>query len=318
MIPEKNSSMKKQTTNSNKNRIPAIFGEVLFDIFPDGNQVLGGAPFNVAWHLQGFGAQPLMISAVGDDELGRDIHDRMRSWGMNTSGIQVDKKHPTGVVRVSMNQGDPSYEVVRDSAWDFIQAGPALDAIKSQQVSILYHGSLAARSNTSSQTLTSTRKTTDAPVFIDINLRPPYWHRDLINNLLSGASWIKLNQSELELLSNNTSDPSRSGINLLNEHGAEWVITTKGAEGAEITSGLFGTLRKEPPPVKGLVDTVGAGDAFSAVVICGLAYRWHPALILERAVEFAADICRIQGATTNNKEIYTHHLEQWKAGDTDL
>jgi len=185
--------MKEQKTILDKKTVPVIFGEVLFDIFPDGNQILGGAPFNVAWHLQGFGAQPLMISAVGDDDLGRDILGRMSHWGMETSGIQVDIEHPTGIVKVIMNQGDPSYDVVQDSAWDFIQSGPALEAIESQSVSMLYHGSLAARSHTSRQTLASIRKMEIAPVFIDVNLRPPYWKQGQLEELLAGASWIKLN-----------------------------------------------------------------------------------------------------------------------------
>ncbi|MFH1963927.1 MAG: PfkB family carbohydrate kinase, partial [Acidobacteriota bacterium] len=237
----------------------------------------------------------------------------MRHWGMGTSGIQVDRKHPTGIVKVIMNQGDPSYEVVQDRAWDFIQADPAIEAIGSQSFSMLYHGSLAARSRTSCQTLASIRKKVNAPVFIDVNLRPPHWNRDLIKKLLSGASWIKLNHSELQLVIESSSDPAQAAMDLLNTHGAEWVITTRGAEGADITSGRFGTLQQEPPAINGFVDTVGAGDAFSALVIYGLAAQWTPAVILERAVEFAADICKIQGATTNNKALYTNRLEQWES-----
>ncbi len=311
MIPGRK-NMKKQKTIRDKKIIPVIFGEVLFDIFSDGNQVLGGAPFNVAWHLQGFGAQPLMISAVGDDDLGANILERMSHWGMVTSGIQVDTEHPTGIVKVIMNQGDPSYDVVQNSAWDFIRSGPALEAIESQSLSILYHGSLAARSQISRQTLASIRKKEYAPVFIDVNLRPPYWKQEQLEELLSGASWIKLNQLELQLLGKPTSGPSRSAINLLTANDAEWVITTRGEEGAEITSGGFGTLRQKPPAIDRLVDTVGAGDAFSALVIYGIISDWSPDLILARAVEFAADICKIQGATTNNKELYTDRLEQWE------
>ncbi len=87
--------------------IPVIFGEVLFDRFPDGNSVLGGAPFNVAWHLQAFGARPLLISSVGDDELGAEIRQTMQDWGMDDSGLQTDAAHPTGTVEVSFNAGEP-------------------------------------------------------------------------------------------------------------------------------------------------------------------------------------------------------------------
>jgi len=91
------------------------------------------------------------------------------------------------------------------------------------------------------------------------------------------------------------------------------VITTRGEEGAEITSTRLGTLQQKPPIIKDLVDTVGAGDAFSALVIYGIMSGWPQDLILARAVEFAADICKIQGATTDNKKLYTNRLEQWKS-----
>ena len=81
---------------------PVIFGEVLFDHFPDGSRVLGGAPFNVAWHLRGFGANPLVISAVGGDSEGREVLERMTSWDLATDGIQTDEEHPTGRVTASI------------------------------------------------------------------------------------------------------------------------------------------------------------------------------------------------------------------------
>lgn len=291
---------------------PVVFGEVLFDIFPGGNQVLGGAPFNVAWHLQGFGARPLMISAVGDDDLGSSILQRMQAWGMDTSGIQVDREHPTGRVMVSMDNGDPSYEIVRDSAWDFINPQAALSAMESRPVSMLYHGSLAARSPASRTALESLRNQTETPVFIDVNLRPPDWNHELIDSLLSGTTWIKLNRSELAEVGGDGSSPERAAQELLVRFGAQWVITTMGEKGAAITAASFETLEQPPPAIEDLVDTVGAGDAFSALVIHGLSSGWSPEVILERAAEFAADICRIQGATSYNPELYAQRLKEWE------
>jgi len=290
--------------------VPVIFGEVLFDIFPGGSRVLGGAPFNVAWHLRGFGLKPLMISAVGKDDLGREILDRMTAWNMDTAGIQVDPEHPTGIVQVSLDHGEPSYDVVRDRAWDFIQPGPALEATGSGGVAMLYHGSLAARNQGTALSLETLKQKRKTPVFVDVNLRPPYWDRGLIDSLLTGASWIKLNQSELDLLA----DPSPGDLaaGFLKARGAEWIITTRGEQGASLTSAGFGTLEQEPPLVNKLVDTVGAGDAFSSLVIYGLMKGWSPAVILKRAVEFAADICAIQGATTNDRDIYRKRMEEWK------
>lgn len=97
-----------------------IFGEVLFDCFPDGKRVLGGAPFNVAWHCQAFGMKPLLISRVGNDTPGEEIQQAMADWGMTTAGLQLDLQHPSGVVDVQFVEGEPVYSIVENSAWDFI------------------------------------------------------------------------------------------------------------------------------------------------------------------------------------------------------
>ena len=93
-----------------------IFGEVLFDCFPNGKQILGGAPFNVAWHLQAFGVAPLLISRVGNDGLGTQIKTAMQAWGMDCSGLQVDPDRPTGTVTVQFNGEEPLYDIVNPCA----------------------------------------------------------------------------------------------------------------------------------------------------------------------------------------------------------
>ena len=126
-----------------KNQSVIIFGEVLFDCFPDGNIVLGGAPFNVAWHLQAFGVSTLFISRIGDDYYGNNIKEAMQNWGMDLSGLQLDSEHPTGVVNVNFINNEPHYEIVENSAYDFIQSS-RLPSLKKD--AILYHGTLALRS----------------------------------------------------------------------------------------------------------------------------------------------------------------------------
>jgi len=98
---------------------PVIFGEVLFDYFlDDGNMVLGGAPFNVAWNLQAMGLAPHLVSRVGDDALGGRIFRAMETWGMDLSGVQGDDSFPTGEVRVSVKDGEPRFEITADRAYD--------------------------------------------------------------------------------------------------------------------------------------------------------------------------------------------------------
>ena len=96
-----------------------IFGEVLFDCFPDGQKILGGAPFNVAWHLQAFKASPLFISRVGNDVEGDQIFRSMRQWGMITDGLQRDPEHPTGQVTVNFVDGEPEYDIVANFGGGF-------------------------------------------------------------------------------------------------------------------------------------------------------------------------------------------------------
>ena len=117
----------------------ALFGEVLFDLFPTGEKILGGAPFNVAWNLQALGDAPLFISRVGKDSYGTDILQAMRTWGMSTEGVQCDPDHATGQVQVELIDNEPRYHIVADSAYDFIHESqlPVLGNGR-----LLYHGTL--------------------------------------------------------------------------------------------------------------------------------------------------------------------------------
>jgi fructokinase len=157
---------------------PVIFGEVLFDCFPDGAQVLGGAPFNVASHLAAFGAAPVFVSSVGGDALGDQIERAMAKRGMSRLGLQRDPLHGTGSVQVRLVDGEPSYDIVADRAYDQIQAA----ALPTLPVGgLLYHGSLALRGETSAAALQALCEQTDAAVFLDVNLRDPWWDKSRVS-----------------------------------------------------------------------------------------------------------------------------------------
>ena len=292
---------------------PVIVGEVLFDCFPDGNSVLGGAPFNVAWHLQGFGLNPLMISAVGGDEHGELVLDAMKDWGMDQSGIQVLDGFPTGQVTVSLNDGQPSYEICENQAYDNLNKDVLLSLLENHHASLLYHGSLVARTGHTRSLLDEVKNSASAPVFIDVNLRPPWWQPDTVKTILSGARWVKLNEDELLTLLN-VSDDSTTGLfeyarEFLEMYDLEMVVVTQGEHGAFcITNDDM--ITGAPVEAK-VVDTVGAGDSFAAVTILGLLRDWPLALVLERALEFAAVICEQQGATTMDRSLYQKYLSLW-------
>jgi fructokinase len=294
---------------------PVIFGEVLFDHFADGSRVLGGAPFNVAWHLRGFGANPLVISAVGDDHEGREVLERMTSWDLTTEGVQTDSTHPTGKVAATIVDGENRFEIAPGQAWDFVHADPALRAASEEPAGLLYHGTLALRAGESWNTLRSLWDKTEAPSFVDLNLRDPWWTKDKVEWCLSTADWIKLNETELaELSARSTASFGEcrdAALGLARDHSIQGVIVTRGGEGALSVVDGKRIFDAKAPPISSLVDTVGAGDAFSAVVCLGLLHEWDHQTTLDRAAAFAADLCGIRGATTTDFGLYERHLGEW-------
>lgn len=296
---------------------PVVYGEVLFDRFEDGSAVLGGAPFNVAWHLQGFGLRPRFISRVGRDPAGTEARDTMAAWGMDTAGLQVDEIHPTGAVEVRLRNGQPSYTILPDQAYDFIDAGQARQAMTEVDACLLYHGTLAARSPASRDALFEAARADATPVFVDINLRAPWWQRAVLDRALTGARWVKLNDEELAELEGH---PAASESELLErakrlcrERQLQLLIVTRGEHGAAFVS-ADQVVSDRPRPVRELVDTVGAGDAFAAVCIYGLIRQWPWADTLRRALDFAARICENRGATVADPDLYQAQKERWRNG----
>ncbi len=290
---------------------PLVFGEVLFDRFPDGSAVLGGAPFNVAWHLQAFAQAPLFISRVGDDPLGRRIRAAMLDWGMDTAGLQLDSAHPTGTVEVGIEQGEPHYDIVADRAYDFVQAD-ALPPLTS--AALLYHGSLALRGEVTRHAFQTLSTRVQAPRFLDVNLRTPWWQQQSVIDLIQGAHWIKLNEHELTELTPDTDGGEAPGENLRRKHGLQALILTRGAQGARLLT-QNGSLDIAPEPAERVVDTVGAGDAFASVILLGLLNDWPLDTSLERAQTFASAMVGVRGATVQNADFYAPYILDWGLSD---
>jgi fructokinase len=287
---------------------PAIFGEVLFDCFEDGSRVLGGAPFNVAWHLQAFNCRPLLISRVGDDPMGRRIRDTMLQWGMSAAGLQLDSGRASGEVQVSLQAGQPSFDIVEDRAYDHIDAG----AIPPLSPSLIYHGTLALRNPVSAAALSQLVLKYQAPVFMDVNLRRPWWNLAQTEKLLERAKWVKVNDAELEILVDEPATLTAKAERLMERHDLSWLIVTRGKEGAISLDSSGKVLESNPVAAVKVVDTVGAGDAFASVCILGLHRDWPYALILERAQRFAALLVESRGATLNDPQTYNGLLTAWQ------
>jgi len=287
-----------------------IFGEVLFDHFPDGSRVLGGAPFNVAWHLQAFGQAPVLISRVGDDDEGSTVREAMEGWGMETLGLQTDPDLPTGRVEVQIVDGEPCYDILHPAAFDAI-AEPTAGLDVPQRIRLLYHGSLALRSVRSREALLGIQKLQPGAVFVDVNLRSPWWRQESVLKLADAANWVKLNQHELDWLSPELTGESQQVSTFISDHQLDGLLLTHGEEGA----GLYtsGGLSASVKPEQGIepVDTVGAGDAFTSVFILGLVCDWPRKLTLSRAQAFASAVCSFRGATNPDPEFYRPFLHDW-------
>jgi fructokinase len=274
---------------------------------PDGTRVLGGAPFNVAWHLEAFGLRPLVITRVGADESGDEVLAAMKAWGMDTSGVQRDNEYPTGRVQVDLEDGEPTFHLLPDQAYDHIDSEQAVRSAKGEDFFVLYHGSLISRGTVSSSSLDEVAKASGAPVFVDVNLRDPWWdHRDVLNSV-SRARWVKLNEAELSLLAGG-SDVDAAEV-FRGKHGLEAVIVTGGSRGG-VALDDDGVFDARPPADVRVVDTVGAGDAFSAVFILGLVKGWSTGMTVERAVDFAAAMCTVPGATVRDRGFYSSFSDQ--------
>jgi fructokinase len=286
---------------------PLIIGEVLFDVMPDGSRVLGGAPFNVAWHLEAFGLRPLMVTRVGADDSGDEVLTAMDSWGMDTSGVQRDDAHPTGRVQVELDDGEPTFHILPDQAYDYLDGDRAMLSMAGETFSLLYHGSLISRGEVSRLARDALKERSELPVFVDVNLRDPWWDREDVVASGRSATWVKLNEVELDLLADGSDAVVAEAFRV--EHGLDAVIVTKGGRGAVVVDG-GATFEAAPPAEVEVVDTVGAGDAFSAVFILGLAMGWSTEVTLERAVQFAAAVCTVSGATTKDRRLYSVFEDQ--------
>jgi fructokinase len=296
-----------------------VFGEVLFDCFPDGTEALGGAPFNVAWHLRGFRLSPRFVSRIGRDTRGERILRAMERWGLDASALQTDPTHATGRVSVTLVDGEPRYEIVAGCAYDFI-APPEAGTIPS--TGLLYHGTLALRHPPSAAALASLTSRHRGPIVLDVNLRAPWWSSETVLPLVDGAHHVKLNAAELALLADEgppegDGRPEDDGAALAacmrrfaERHRLETLVVTRGALGALLwRAGEI--VAVAPAAASSVVDTVGAGDGFAAVLLLGLSQGWPWADTLARAGDFAATLVSRRGATIDDPSVYKRFLTAW-------
>lgn len=259
------------------------FGEILWDILP-GNMVPGGAPMNVAFHLQKLGMTPALITRVGLDSHGKKLIQLMEREGISTDFFQMDFELDTGKVMATPGEGDSvHYEIIKPVAWDNIQWDDNFVSLVAGSSYFIY-GSLGARSEANRRVLY--RLLEAAPLrVLDINLRPPHYDRAVLEHLLRGTALLKLNLEELELLtgwfSGYNSEAARMEA-LQARFRIPTIVVTRGSRGAVLLS--EGKFYTHPGFRVEVADTVGSGDAFLA----GLLFKMTEGTDPPGAVAFAS------------------------------
>lgn len=283
------------------------FGELLWDMLPAGRQ-LGGAPANFCYQVMKQGLPALPVSCIGNDDLGRDALHLLRQAGLETAGIATGN-HPTGTVAVTLDdRGIPEYDICEGVAWDYISlTAAAIDAAKS--AAALCYGTLAQRSEQSAATLQTLFEMLPAGAIrvFDVNLRQNYYSADILKQGCHHADILKLNDDELtivcgllgiaapeDILAPHDDRPHPDIDKMRDHYKIGTVLVTCGARGSLVASEQgWSWLASVPVDV---VDTVGAGDAFTAGFVAGILAGESQADSQRRATAAAALACTHAGA----------------------
>lgn len=308
-----------------------LIGEALADSFPE-HTVIGGAPFNVARNLGALGLAPCFVSRVGHDALGREIAAQCAAFGVATAGLQIDSALATGVVDVHMNGSAHSFHIRENAAWDAIDSTTAVACVRAAQPAWIGFGTLAQRDARSRAALYGALAASSARRFLDLNLRTlpegGVSNRELSEASLALAQVVKVNDEELAqllgwfggglapVLQGFASPDHLAAIaELMQRFDIELLVVTRGAQGyaafGRSAQGLAELLAQGSTPTVHVTDTVGAGDAFSAVLLAGLLHDWPLATTLARAAEFAAMVCTLRGAVAADPAHYARWRAQW-------
>lgn len=281
------------------NDIVVGMGEALWDVLPEGKKI-GGAPANFAYHVSQFGLPSRVVSAVGNDPLGREIVENFTSKGLNHLIEEVP--YPTGTVQVEIDPaGVPQYDIKENVAWDNIPYTARLEALAGQTRAVCF-GSLAQRNivsrDTINRVLDAMPQTADSLVVFDVNLRQGFYTKEILCNSMKRCNILKINDEELVTVSRMFGYP---GIDLqdkcwilLGKYNLRMLILTCGINGSYVFTP--GNVSFQPTPKVEVADTVGAGDSFTAAFIASLLKGKSVAEAHALAVRTSAFVCTRKGA----------------------
>lgn len=263
----------------------ACFGEVLWDILPTASHP-GGAPMNVAYHLNTLGSNPVIISKIGADKYGEQLIEILAQHGVNTEYVQVDFQLPTGLVYADVtNHQEVNYDIIFPSAWDFIEAKDEVTSLVSQSEYFVF-GSLTSRNNTSRTTLYNLLDSAKTNV-LDINLRAPHYNQKDTQYLLQRSNMLKMNEAELQLIANwiKPVEAIDDQMKLMQDwFDIKTVVVTLGGEGAVVLDN--GSFHRHSGYRVTVADTIGSGDAFLA----GFLHQTLSGSNMTEALDFASAV----------------------------
>lgn len=272
------------------------FGEVLFDIFPTHTKI-GGAPLNVGLRLASLGIETQIISRIGQDEIGDELLDFVTQNSVSTDAIQIDKSFATGEVLVQLDaKGSASYTINYPVAWDKIEATAEAQNLVSNTDALVF-GSLVCRDNTSYRSLLTLLNSAKYKIF-DVNLRAPFYTKELLSDLMNKADFIKFNDDELFEISGDLGSPFHSLEQnmqfIADKTDTQHICVTKGSHGAVL---LYNNQLFYNSGYKITVaDTVGAGDSFLAGLLAKLLSGIAPQEAIDFACALGALVAQEEGA----------------------
>lgn len=286
----------------NKYNTIICFGEILWDMLPGGAKP-GGAPLNVAIHLKKQKQNPLLISKVGNDTIGYKLIDFLNKFELKTDLIQTDKKLPTSQVLIRLDKNkNATYEICEPVAWDNIKFNTQIEN-EVKKTDLFVFGTLASRKETTLKTLLRIIDNTNATKLLDVNLRPPYNDKTLVEKLLHLSDFAKLNNDELSEIAtwNNVTGSEEELILWFSGFfKCPIVCITRGEKGAVLL--LENKLFSHSGFKIKTADTVGAGDSFLASLVANLSKNISPEKALEHACATGAFVASKEGAVPNYSE----------------
>jgi len=280
-------------------------GEILFDIYPS-HKKLGGAPLNFIYHIRKITGSGNIVSRVGKDVLGTKAISEIKKQKIPTAYIQIDDIHPTGVANVEMNEEkEPIFLIDNERAFDFIESNGETEELINYETDVLYFGTLSQRNDKSSETIQSFFNR-GGKYFCDVNLRQNFYTEEIIRRSIETADIVKVNYNELRIINDillgGEYNTERTAFEIMEQFEISLIAVTRGKDGATLFEN--GKRNDFTPKQSEIVDTTGAGDAFSSVLCIGFMQGWELPQINKNANEFALEICKVDGALPKTDRIY--------------